>query len=546
MELDAYVRALVDADVVRPKEIIVEILRASDAVVDALNAVGPLSFALGDGRAMTWAKVRGNPWDSHDMLTAVSDLSRKFPASTFSITLDPDGDCGTMRDGDVTGIDVAALATWVARHPRPRFAGIELHAELVLEAHAERRAMRDGLASSGLAVEIEDAPGGIVVRVERADHVAAVVSMALRAAQLLDVSWTCKLALSGDLTWRCEVSDLSTGIALECLLTTLLRDVPSQPSAPTAAQKLPPAPELARIGGADQLVLSLDDDSLVALRPDGAFQPTTGTPAHVVPPAAPPFRRYVRGSSGSVLVITEQHLQLGRIQTRIVVLAADGSERTSRVYINPSELALMDDARVVFSAEREGVPELLSIDLATFAETKLLDLAHAPDRLYPQGDAVIALHLGRPNTVKRYPSNEQLTTFDGRAWHIRREGDVVYIVVHHGYGSIGAHDRAALLAIELATGATRTVELGNEHTHRVASNGRWLAWISRGHNVMRVFEALEHRCEIELPEGNVWDVAISPSGAVAYVIGEPDASAILGVAQIELSQPVGVRWPATD
>jgi hypothetical protein len=306
MQLDAYVRALAADTVVRPKEIVVQLAKASDEVVDAINKAGPLSFALTDGRAISWATVRGNPWDTHDVVAAVCELSRAFPAYTFEVALEPDGERGTMQGGNPTGLSVSSLAAWVAQHPRPRFTGTKVRADLVLTLPARAR-------------------------------------------------------------------------------------------------------------------------------------------------------RSVR-------------------------------------------------------AELE--------------------------------------HYGQPNTVKRYPSDEQLTAFTGRAWRLDREGDALRVVVHHGNGSIDDRNSAALLGIDLATGETRTIELGNAHTRHVCASNGWLAWMPRNRNVVRVFHGLDHRADVELPNGNAWHVAISRSGAIAYVIAEPDEPGVLGLvrdgarAQVDIPEPVGVEWSA--
>src|SRR5258707_7972519 len=105
--------ALLVADVVRLKESFIQVGGATDKLADELDAaareLGAPSFAIHEGQLWSFAKVYGNPWNTHDVLASLCRLSSRVPDRSFEVSLDPDGSEGTLRSGELLGIPVAPL-----------------------------------------------------------------------------------------------------------------------------------------------------------------------------------------------------------------------------------------------------------------------------------------------------------------------------------------------------------------------------------------------------------------------------------------------------
>ncbi len=533
--LDRYMRGLLDEKLPCPKELFVRIEGAADdALADELataaDELGAPRFMISDGALITWAKTWGNPWDLHDAMTGLRALSARFPTLVFAIDLAPDGPAGQLRAGAFVDLPFADLASWVAGHPRPRFAGVDLRATLTVRSSRTVLAkLRDELAALAPITEIR---GGLALAIDRADHVASLTDRAIRAVAFADDAWRLEIELTGALTWRHTVTDFVGALALKCLLATLLRGVPSPPGPIAVDEPIPdlvPAPALARIALPDVLEVEIAERRWVMRSADGAFTPVPASelaPDLGIAPSA--YRRRELGKLGGDRILVDTALDLGRIRKRLVVRAPDGTERSSRDFINTTGPELdLAGARAFLIAERDGVPELRVVDLAIFAETCLCSFADvaAPDQLLFHG-ALYGLVRDRTATrVVRYADGtpEVIAEVAGAFELCTRLGEVILIQAcvlefDHDRNRVLRHD-SLLHEVSLATGRVRSVPLGPGRCDSVRRTGVWLAWSGSGLDVVRIFEGLELRRELPIPPGHqLRSLAISSSGAVARVL----------------------------
>lgn len=555
MQLDDTMRALLAADLVRPKEIFVKLAGAGDALADQLGTaareLGIPPFAISDGELWSFVSVRGNPWDTHDALTALRALSQRFSDLGFELGLDPEG-TGTLRAGELTGIAFGPLARWVAAHPRPRHSRGDVRAALGI------RATRTTIAK--LREELADYASSDGLVIDRTDRIAYVLGNVVRRLVFEPEGWHCELVLRGGIDWRYTVSDFRAAYELECLVGTLFAEVQPMPEPERAPGELPRAPEIARVLGTDQLLVTALSGKYAALLPDGRFVPVPAPPRYWSDDRSLAVRAEMRallewvdvetgeirdvgagrrsamGFAGSDLVLRESIFELGRIRTKLVVHARDGSERTTREFINTAGDSIVDPRTIVLSAERDGVPELISIDLATLTETVVCSLRDQPEPrvLYRHGDALIGLTRSKDLEIARYPSRELVATLPGSIERVWRDGDVIWIVATRR--SDDAY-RSFLHRITLADGSHQTIDLAPLRSNRAKVAGAWLLWQGFDDRVLRRFENGEPRGEVALPSAEIWDFAISSTGAVAWVSAEHVLEVIRGDARARVELP---------
>lgn len=563
-------RALVAADVPRPKEIFVRLAGATDELADQLaeiaHEVGCPPFSIDGDELVTWAKVHGNPWDTHDVLAALAALSRRVSLRTFSVVLDPDGTAGALRDGKLTGIAFAPLAAWVTAHPRPRHAAADVRAGLRVRGV-------DEVELAGLDATASQVAGELAIEVARTDHIAPAVRRVVQGVAFLDEPWRVELTLTGGIAWRHAFARFIEGVELEQLIGTLLADVPRPQTLPPPPIALPRSPELAAF--APDLALEELDGTLLAPGPDGEFAPVARAPSlwssdrrfavrwsgpelvewidvaagvtRDVHAAPAPYSRRPLGFAGDALVLIETDLELGRIRSRLVVHPPDGHERTSRAFVNPSAIGIVDERTVALDAERDGTAELLAIELATWSETRLRagDPVRPSEILGHAGATLGILGTRDATTIVRYPSAEPLHALAGALERVHRDGDVLWILTSEH--DDGQRFVTHLHRVGLADGRVATHELGRARTDLYRFAGAWLAWYGRDLRAIRRFEHGEPRGELAIPAGYRWDdVALAPDGALAVTFTGDDT--VLEVwrgerhLRVALPEPLGLRF----
>lgn len=528
MDLDRYLEVLIAGEIPQPKEIVAEIPgptsdELADALDDAADEIGSPRFAISDDSLLAFATIRGNPWDLHDVLESLSALSLKFPELTFGVALD--GERGELRAGAYTGVPFDTIAAWAAEYPRPHCATTDLCATLECSGAIDR--VREELGRWGhLGFELSDHGDTLSVTISRPDRIAFVVAQALGALWLEPEPWRAELELAGELAWRCTIDDLPGALALETLLPTLLADAPNS-AEPEPEPAFEPAPslEIARLAQPELLALEPSSQRRLVLGDDGVFRPVQVTP---------PGARRALGPGVEV----EVAFQLGRIRHRIVA-----GERTSRAFVNSSAMA-RDGARVLLTAERDGQSELLALDLATFAETRICAAPDRPSELFVQAGEILGVVHDRNQTrVVRYPDGVVRTRVPGSLEHCWRDGDALIVTTDHRDSN-----ETRLHRIALADGTTRSAALGAGRTAVCSCAGPWLAWQGRDAATVRVLERLEPRNERALAAGlEVYDLAISATGALAIVLAAGDSTLLevtrgAVVARHRLPAPCAVAW----
>jgi hypothetical protein len=472
-------------------------------------------------------------------------LSLRLPDLILHLHFDPDGADGTLRAGELVLDGSAALASWVAAHPRPQFAGGALTANLELHAPvAERAALRTSLARRTQAT-LTDVAEGFVLAATGARELLQAFDAA-KAMMLVEPPWRLSLELSGAVSSRISVDDVVKLLALDNVIATWLRGakVPEPVVAvvapPVAA--LPPAPALARIAEPDRLVLELDDRSRFALARDGKLE--------LLAPREPfswSRGRVLGEVDGEQVVAFTLELQLGRIRSAVGMRARDGSQRTSADLINAAAIVLdRDRRRVLATPERDGVRELVAIDLGTMDVAPLRTLALDPRELFVCRDSIVAL-VSEPRRFQLIRLSEQsdadvpIATWRARPWRWTRRDDALQLIALDEASTPAA---ATYCEVSLVDGSMRSVPVGHGHSSTFAVSGDWLAWCDQDDAAeVRLFHAFELKRTIAARAGfHTWSVDVSPSGAVARVVTD-DKSSLLDVIRdddrVELAIPLG-------
>lgn len=562
--LDRYLAALGDDELVLPKEVFARIEgAASDSLADALDDAADqlgcgVRFAIMDDSLVSWAKMRGNPWDLHEVLGELRALSARLSELTFAIQYDPDGPSGTLRAGRYDAdIPVEPLARWVERFPRPNLVGSITHAQIAVVAPADAcEQIRASLAGRG-PIGLDPTPDGLAIAVPHAGHIAFAVDAAVRPLIFLDTPWSCRIALGGAFAWTHEVTSFVETIALGWLLGTALPyDFTPEPSAPI---ELPALGEIAAFLDGETLELE-HDSGRFAIAADGSAHPLPPRPR----PGPRPGSRRPLGVVGDVRVELETTLRLGRSKYRIVVLPPSGPEQRSAVLINGGAVALDPArARVIMTAERDGAPHLVAVAIPALTERVLLGLPAEPERspreLIVVGDATIGVFWDRrETTLCRLVDDARFVPFarvpGAPEARLERDGDDAYLYATVG-SDTGHDERTDLYQVSLVDGTVRAAATIDERGRvRLGERaGHWRAWQRRDSPAIQIVERLELRATVVPPAGReVWDFAISPRGTLAVVTTGTDGDAKLrivrGEAHVEQALPatVAVRWSTED
>jgi hypothetical protein len=295
--LDRYLDSLAhDRALPRPVQVWAEVqVEGTDALAEDLNARlreigrGPAEFFFSDGRLTTFAKVRGYPWDLHDFLSGLRELSARIPLLPFRVFFE-DGDQRTLRAGKYKDLPFAYLDAWVARFPRPNLAGPYSRCTLrcqVPRATAKKlhKALEDllpRLAEDGLRVTITGRPNGFEVVAEPDTPeifglVADVLACVFDGLITLEEEWSFEISFDGQVPWRRSVAGWDQLRALELMLWTGLRSAPqertavAQSEAAQAPFDFPRLEGVAEVLQGEELWLEAEHFRCVWLRGDGTL-----------------------------------------------------------------------------------------------------------------------------------------------------------------------------------------------------------------------------------------------------------------------------------
>jgi len=464
-ELDRIYAALLRDDIPGPKEVIARVAESpSDELIDRIDDVqdqlgGVMQFSIMGDDVLAFAKVRGDPWELHEVLRELSELAKHFP---IELDYEPEQD-----------VDPAQLAAWVAQHPRPQPAGFT-GAHITCHAPpAQLASIREALAA--WPVELQ----GNVLRVAQPAAIRAVVDAVLRELVFVDAAWSVEVALEGAVPWRVTVSSFAHMIALGYLLAAL---VPYEPRDTDSEDHV----ELPVLSGAEQL-------------------------EHHPPYQRGPLRRAIGDIAGEPVHL-ETKLRLGRIKSWLHYRGAK-----SRVFINAGAIAV-DVDRVVLVAERNGVAELIAVALPGFAETRLrvFEKGEYGNNKVPRE---LACHEGHVILVwsdddTRFVRDDEVPVarIPGSLERLDREGDILYAFTNDLY-------RISLSDGSVRAAGTR----GNERVERFVREGRWYAWTFRDAREIYVAEDARVVRTFELPaDEEMWTFALSPSGTLATITRTDD------------------------